>query len=144
VLRTFSKAYGLAGLRIGYGFGSPELARILWKMQLPFGMGITSLVAVAASYDAEDQLRQRILRITGERDYLRRRLSAMSVYTTHGHANFVYLPSRGRPWRGVFDDTGLKARHYPDGAARITVGSRASTKAVLAAMATRLAEQIAS
>jgi histidinol-phosphate aminotransferase len=143
VLRTFSKAYGLAGLRIGYGFGSPDLARILWKMQLPFGMGITSLVAVAASYDAEDQLRQRILRITGERDYLRRRLRAMGVYVTDGHANFVYLPPTGRPWREVFDDTGLKARYYPDGAARITVGSRASTKAVLAAMATRLAEQIA-
>jgi histidinol-phosphate aminotransferase len=144
VLRTFSKAYGLAGLRIGYGFGSPELARILWKMQLPFGMGITSLVAVAASYDAEDQLRQRIRRITDERDYLRRRLRAMSVYSTDGHANFVYLPPRGQPWREVFDDTGLKARHYPDGAARITVGSRASTKAVLAAMAARLAVQVAS
>jgi histidinol-phosphate aminotransferase len=144
VLRTFSKAYGLAGLRIGYGFAAPDLARILWKMQLPFGMGITSLVAVAASYDAEDQLRQRILRITDERDYLRRRLRAMGVYVTDGHANFVYLPPRGLPWREVFDDTGLKARYYPDGAARITVGSRASTKAVLAAMATRLAEQIAS
>jgi histidinol-phosphate aminotransferase len=144
VLRTFSKAYGLAGLRIGYGFASPELATILWKMQLPFGMGITNLVAVSASYDAEDQLRQRILRITDERDYLQRRLRAMGVYTTDGHANFVYLPPRGRPWREVFDDTGLKARHYPDGAARITVGSRASTQAVLAAMATRLAEQIAS
>ena len=44
VVRTFSKAYGLAGLRIGYGFGSAELTRKLWQMQLPFGMGITSLV----------------------------------------------------------------------------------------------------
>jgi histidinol-phosphate aminotransferase len=135
VLRTFSKAYGLAGLRIGYGFASPELATILWGMQLPFGMSITSLAAVAASYDAEDQLRQRILRITGERDYLSRRLRAMGVYTTDGHANFVYLPAVGRPWREVFGDTALKARYYPDGAARITVGSRASTQAVLAALA---------
>jgi histidinol-phosphate aminotransferase len=135
VLRTFSKAYGLAGLRIGYGFASAELATTLWGMQLPFGMGITSLVAVATSYDAEDQLRQRILRITGERDYLSRRLRAMGVYTTDGHANFVYLPAVRRPWREVFGDTGLKARYYPDGAARITVGSRASTQAVLAAVA---------
>ncbi|MGO9035235.1 pyridoxal phosphate-dependent aminotransferase [Mycobacterium sp.] len=144
VLRTFSKAYGLAGLRIGYGFGSPDLARILWGMQLPFGMGITSLAAVAASYDAEDQLRQRILRITGERDYLCRRLRAMGVYTTDGHANFAYLPAIGRPWREVFADTGLKARYYPDGAARITVGSRASSQAVLTAVAKRRADQIAS
>jgi histidinol-phosphate aminotransferase len=139
VLRTFSKAYGLAGLRIGYGFGSPELARILWKMQLPFGMGITSLVAVAASYDAEDQLRQRILRITGERDHLLRRLRAMGVYTTDSHANFVYLPPRGRPCREVFDGAGLKARHYADGGVRITVGARASTQAVLAAVGKSMA-----
>ena len=135
ILRTFSKAYGLAGLRIGYGFSSPELSTTLWGMQLPFGMGITSLVAVAACYDAEDQLRQRILRINGERDYLRRRLRAKGVYTTDGHANFVYLPAVGRGWREVFGDSGLKARHYPDGAARITVGSRVSTQAVLAAVA---------
>src|ERR1700728_2847512 len=77
VLRTFSKAYGLAGLRIGYGFASPELAKTLWEMQLPFGMGITSLAAVSASYDAEEQLQQRILRISGEREYLSRRLRAM-------------------------------------------------------------------
>ncbi len=135
VLRTFSKAYGLAGLRIGYGFASPELATTLWKMQLPFGMGITSLTAVAASYDAEDQLRQRILRVTGERDYLCRRLRAMGVYITDGHANFVYLPAVGRPWREVFADTGLNVRYYPDGAVRITIGSRASTQVVLAAVA---------
>src|ERR1700744_5410829 len=134
VLRTFSKAYGLAGLRIGYGFASPELTTMLWGMQLPFGMGITSLVAVAASYDAEDQLRQRILRISGERNYLSRRLRAMGVYTTDGHANFVYLPAAGRPWRDVFGANAPKVRHYADGAARITVGSRASTQAVLAAV----------
>jgi histidinol-phosphate aminotransferase len=134
VLRTFSKAYGLAGLRIGYGFSAPELAATLWSMQLPFGMGITSLVAVAACYDAEDQLRQRILRINGERDYLSRRLRAKGVYTTDGHANFVYLPAAGREWREVFGKGRLKARYYPDGAARITVGSRASTQAVLAAV----------
>jgi histidinol-phosphate aminotransferase len=135
VLRTFSKAYGLAGLRIGYGFAAPELATILWKMQLPFGMGITSLVAVAASYAADGQLRQRILRITGERQYLSRRLAAMGVRTTDGHANFVYLPPAGRHWQQVFGEAGLKVRHYPDGGARITVGSRASTRAVLAAVA---------
>jgi Aminotransferase class I and II len=73
VLRTFSKAYGLAGLRIGYGFCAPDLARRLWTMQLPFGIGITSLVAVAASYDAESQLRQRIRTIASERRYMRMR-----------------------------------------------------------------------
>jgi histidinol-phosphate aminotransferase len=138
VVRTFSKAYGLAGLRIGYGLASPGLARTLWSQQLPFGIASTSLPAVAASYGAEDELRQRIQFITGERRYLRMRLSAMGIYTTDAHANFTYLPSRGgrgRPWREVFGDSGLHVRYYPDGGARVTVGSRASTLAVLSAVA---------
>lgn len=134
VLRTFSKAYGLAGLRIGYGFCAADLARQLWAMQLPFGVGLTGLVAVAASYDAEDQLQQRIRMIASERRYLRRRLRSMGVYSTDGHANFVYLPAVGRPWRRFFDDTALRVRHYADGSVRITVGNRQSTRAVLGAL----------
>lgn len=134
VLRTFSKAYGLAGLRIGYGFCAPDLARSLWTMQLPFGVGITGLVAVAASYDAESQLRQRIAMIASERRYLRMRLHSMGVYSTDGHANFVYLPANSRPWRLCFENSGLQIRYYADGSARITVGNRQSTRAVLKAL----------
>ncbi|MBO0866029.1 MAG: aminotransferase class I/II-fold pyridoxal phosphate-dependent enzyme [Mycobacterium sp.] len=134
VVRTFSKAYGLAGLRIGYGVGSAELIGKLWSNQLPFGMPITSLIGVAASYEAEDQLLQRIRLITAERRYLRMRLSAMGVYTTDAHANFVFLPPRGRLWHELFADAGLQVRCYADGGARITVGGRESTLAVLAAV----------
>ncbi len=134
VVRTFSKAYGLAGLRIGYGLASPELSHALWSQQLPFGIAITSLLAVRASYNAEDQLLLRIQAINAERRYLRMRLSALGVYATDAHANFMYLPSRGRPWHEVFADSGLHVRCYADGAARITVGNRASTLAVLSAM----------
>ena len=134
VVRTFSKAYGLAGLRIGYGVASAELTETLWTSQLPFGMGITSLLAVAASYAAERQLLQRVRLITAERRYLGMRLSATGVYSTDAHANFVYLPPQGRRWCEVFANTGLRARYYADGGARITVGGRASTKAVLSAV----------
>jgi histidinol-phosphate aminotransferase len=138
VVRTFSKAYGLAGLRIGYGFCAPDLARRLWTMQLPFGIGITGLVAVAACYDAETQLQQRIRMIAAQRRYLRMRLRSMGAYSTDSHANFVYLPPCGRPWREVFDGTGLQVRDYADGGVRITVGSRRSTRAVLSAVAAAL------
>ncbi|OBG29423.1 aminotransferase [Mycobacterium alsense] len=137
VLRTFSKAYGLAGLRIGYALASPELAGPLWSQQLPFGVALTGLLAVTASYQAEDQLQQRIQSINAERHYLRMRLSALGIYTTDAHANFTYLPPRGRqgrPWREVFDSCGLQVRHYADGGTRITVGNRASTVAVLSAI----------
>lgn len=135
VLRTFSKAYGLAGLRIGYGFCAPELAGRLWTMQLPFGIAITSLVAVAASYEAEAELQQRIRMIANECRYLRMRLGALGVYSTDSHANFVYLPRGEWSWVDVFDGTGLRVRHYADGGVRITVGDRRATRAVLAAVA---------
>lgn len=135
VVRTFSKAYGLAGLRIGYGVASRELAETLWSQQLPFGIAITSLLAVAASYEAEHELSQRVRCINAERRYLRMRLSALGIYTTDTHANFMYLPARkGEPWHEAFADGGLRVRHYADGGARITVGNRASTLAVLAAL----------
>ncbi len=138
VVRTFSKAYGLAGLRIGYAVASRELAPTLWTQQVPFGIAITGLLAVAASYDAECELLRRIRSITAERRYLRMRLSAMGIYTTDAQANFLYLPSgtggRCRPWGEVFGGSGPRLRYYPDGAARITVGARASTTAVLSAL----------
>jgi histidinol-phosphate aminotransferase len=139
VLRTFSKAYGLAGLRIGYGFAAPELAGRLWTMQLPFGISSVSVAAVAASYDAEDQLSRRIRRITSERNHLRLRLMAMGVYSMDSHANFVYLPMARRPWSEVFTEAGLQVRCYPDGGARITVGDLPSTLAVLSAVEKSLA-----
>ena len=139
VLRTFSKAYGLAGLRIGYGFAAAELAQRLWTMQLPFGMSALGATAVAASYDAETQLVHRIRKIATERNHLRLRLMAMGIYSTDSHANFVYLPPSRRPWSEVFAEAGVRVRCYPDGAARITVGDQSSTLAVLSAVEKSLA-----
>ncbi|MDF2823417.1 MAG: PLP-dependent enzyme histidinol-phosphate/aromatic aminotransferase or cobyric acid decarboxylase [Mycobacterium sp.] len=135
VVRTFSKAYGLAGIRTGYGFCAPELARRVWAMQMPFGTAITSLAAVVASYDAEEQLHRRVRTIAEERTYLRSHLRGLGVAGTDSHANFLYLPQRGRPWDDVFAGSGLRVRTYRDGGARITVGDRTSSHAVLQAVA---------
>jgi histidinol-phosphate aminotransferase len=96
------------------------------------------LVAVAASYEAEDELLQRVGLITAERHYLGTRLSELGVKSADAHANFVYLSPQDRPWCEVFANTGLRVRHYADGGARITVGGRASTMAVLSAVAKSL------
>ena len=135
VVRTFSKAYGLAGLRVGYGFCAPALGRTLWTMQLPFGTSLAALVAVAASFEAESQLQQRVRTITAERRRLQMRLRAIGADSTDAHANFVYLPGGATSWLQTFDGTGLQVRHYTDGGVRITVGSRASTCAVVHAVA---------
>ena len=137
VLRTFSKAYGLAGLRIGYGFGAPELAGSCGRCSCRSACAITrtgrgrSLLRRGNATAATDPADPR-----GARQ-LRMRLRAIGIYSTDAHANFVYLPPAGRPWRQVFDvddPSSLRVRHYADGAVRITVGGRSSTRAVLAAI----------
>lgn len=135
VVRSFSKAYGLAGLRIGYGFGSAALIGLLWDRQVPFGMGAHALAAVTASYRAGAQLRDRVDRITRERRHLRARLTSMGIESADGQANFLYLPpSKNADWLEVFAGSGIRLRPFPDGGVRITVGTRPSTRAILAAV----------
>ncbi|MFJ4658691.1 aminotransferase class I/II-fold pyridoxal phosphate-dependent enzyme [Nocardia sp. NPDC088792] len=135
VLRTFSKAYGLAGLRIGYAFGSPELVRRVQRLQLPFGVPGTAVAAVRASYAAEAELGERILRITTARELLRTELRLGGIRVPRSSANFLYLP--GRDIVPALSRAGIVAKRYPDGSARIAVGDPAADRAVVHALAAR-------
>ncbi|MCP2276538.1 aminotransferase class I/II-fold pyridoxal phosphate-dependent enzyme [Nocardia amikacinitolerans] len=133
VLRTFSKAYGLAGLRIGYAFGRSELVERVRRLQLPFGISTSAVAAVSASYAAEPELQTRIRLITAEREGLRNALLACGHPIPRSHANFLYLPGPGVAT--ALRRAGIAAKFYPDGSARIAVGDRAAGRAVLAAVA---------
>ncbi|MET9488946.1 aminotransferase class I/II-fold pyridoxal phosphate-dependent enzyme [Nocardia sp. NPDC006630] len=135
VLRTFSKAYGLAGLRIGYAFGAPELVRRVHRLQLPFGTPSAAVAAVTASYAAEAELGERILRITTERELLRTALRRNGIRVPRSSANFLYLP--GREVAPALARAGIVAKRYPDGSARIAVGDPTAGRAVLKALAAR-------
>ncbi|WP_328407345.1 aminotransferase class I/II-fold pyridoxal phosphate-dependent enzyme [Nocardia sp. NBC_00403] len=135
VLRTFSKAYGLAGLRIGYVFGSRELISRVRRLQLPFGMSSAAVAAVAASYAAEPELAARIVRITARREALRNALCLRGVAVPHSHANFLYLPGPGVAT--ALRRGGIAAKSYPDGSARIAVGDPEADNAVLQALRPR-------
>lgn len=133
VLRSFSKAYGLAGLRIGYVFGSVPLMERVRKLQLPFGMSSAAVAAVTASYAAEPELAVRIRTINAERDALRTALRACGVDVPQSHANFLYLPGPGIAT--ALRRAGITAKCYPDGSARVAVGDPESDRAVLLACA---------
>ncbi|MFE3753808.1 aminotransferase class I/II-fold pyridoxal phosphate-dependent enzyme [Nocardia tengchongensis] len=135
VLRTFSKAYGLAGLRIGYAFGAPDLVRRVRRLQLPFGMPGTAVAAVRASYAAEAELGERILRITTQRELLRIELRRAGIRVPRSSANFLFLP--GRDIAPTLARAGIVAKRYPNGSARIAVGDPGADRAVLAALAAR-------
>ncbi|MBH0778663.1 aminotransferase class I/II-fold pyridoxal phosphate-dependent enzyme [Nocardia bovistercoris] len=135
VLRTFSKAYGLAGLRIGYAFGGRELMARIRRLQLPFGMGTAAVAAVAASYAAATELGERVRRITTARELLRDTLLADGLSVPRSHANFLYLPGPGIAT--ALRRAGITAKCYPDGSARIAVGDPAADHAVLTALRAR-------
>ncbi|WP_405163487.1 aminotransferase class I/II-fold pyridoxal phosphate-dependent enzyme [Nocardia sp. NBC_01499] len=136
VMRTFSKAYGLAALRVGYAFGSaPVIARIR-RWQLPFGMTALAEAGVRACYAAEDELAVRTETITRECGRLTAGLRELGYRVPTSAANFVYLsgcaPAELDRLRAGFARDGIQVKHCATGI-RITVGDTAATEAVVTA-----------
>lgn len=102
VVRTFSKIYGLAGLRIGYAVGPAELVDYVNRVRAPFNVStIGQAAALAALGDEEHVQRSRSLN-GAERERLARELSAMGLSVAPSQANFVLADVR-RPARPVYD-----------------------------------------
>ncbi|MCT9006862.1 histidinol-phosphate transaminase [Streptomyces rhizosphaerihabitans] len=137
VLRTFSKAYGLAALRIGYGLGAPALVDRIRRQQLPFGINAVATAAVQASLRAHGELRLRVDTIVAERERLRHELLDLGWHVRPGHANSVWLAAPDPIDEGAeaLTDASVLTRHYPGEGLRVTVGSRKANDTVLAALA---------
>ncbi|MBM4294949.1 MAG: histidinol-phosphate transaminase [Deltaproteobacteria bacterium] len=100
-LRTFSKAYGLAGLRIGYGYGPSQLWEYVNRLRLPFNVNrLAQVAARAALTDAEFLERTRELVFTG-RDFICRQLESWGIPFVPTQANFILI-HLGRPGREVY------------------------------------------
>ncbi len=92
VLRTFSKIFGLAGLRIGYGIAKPEIIIEMNKLRPPFNTNsIAQAAALKALGDNEHVRRSREINETGKR-YLSRELERLGLAIVPTEANFVYMP----------------------------------------------------
>ncbi|MCZ0984642.1 histidinol-phosphate transaminase [Streptomyces diastatochromogenes] len=137
VLRTFSKAYGLAALRVGYGLGACELVERVRRQQLPFGINTVATAAVKASLQADSELRLRVDTVVAERERLRHELVELGWHVRPGHANSVWLAAPDPIDEGAtaLTDAGVQARHYPGEGLRLTVGSRHANDTVLTALA---------
>jgi histidinol-phosphate aminotransferase len=123
-LRTFSKAYGLAGFRVGYGIADPAVAGAIRKTAIPFGVSGPAQAAVIASLAAEQALLDRVGVIIERRDLLLARLRAAGLDVPDSQANFIWLPLGDRTAAAVktFTEAGLMVRGYGDDGLRITVG----------------------
>lgn len=141
VLRTFSKIYGLAGLRLGYGLARPEVVEYLDRVRAPFNVNhVAQAAGVAALGDVEHVEKSRAL-VKQERPFLAAGLAALGATVVPSQGNFVFADFPGRPGKDLFEALlreGVVARPmggygFPT-AQRVTVGLRAENEKCLAAL----------
>ena len=125
VLRTFSKAYGLAALRVGYALGDTDVIAALRKMRLPFAVNALAQVAALASLRADDEMRERVAGVVAERDRLLDALRARGLPVVPSQGNFVWLdvPDTAAELGRFSEAAGVVLRPFADTGVRATVGT---------------------
>jgi len=148
VLRSFSKAYGLAGFRIGYCVADPGIAKAVRVAALPFGVSVPAQAAAVASLAADEELMVRVAELVKARGELVQGLVDLGFDVPDSQGNFVWLPSGPRTVEhaAAFAAGGVMVRPFPpvtgapsgeagDGI-RVTVGEREANELVLRIAAT--------
>lgn len=137
ILRTFSKAWGLAGLRVGYAMAAPEVIEQIHAVQPPFPLPGVALAAALAALALEPAVTARIARNATERARLTEGLTAQGLPVAESQANFIWLPLGGdaASLNDHLARNGIAARCFAGEGLRITTGTPADTDAVLDAVA---------
>jgi histidinol-phosphate aminotransferase len=139
VLRTFSKIFGLASLRIGYGVGHPDVVRSINQVREPFNTSRVAQAAASAALDDVAFLNECRDRNSEGLNYLREQFDRLGLSYFDAHGNFIMFDTK-LPSRDVFDALlrkGIISRagwgHYPT-YIRITVGSREQNEKFITAL----------
>jgi histidinol-phosphate aminotransferase len=124
VLRTFSKAYGLAGLRVGFAVAHEPVATALRQTAVPFGVSQLAQDAAGASLRAEDQLLERVEALVQERDRVAAALTAQGWLLEDSQANFVWLRlgERTMDFAAACAAAGVVVRPFAGEGLRVTIG----------------------
>jgi histidinol-phosphate aminotransferase len=122
--RTFSKAYGLAGFRVGYAIAPPPIATALRAVSLPFGVSSVAQAAAIASLRAEPDLLERVDALVAERDRVVKGLADAGLVVPEPQGNFVWFAAGDRTLElaAAADELGIVIRPFAGDGARITVG----------------------
>ncbi|MFE7845603.1 histidinol-phosphate transaminase [Microbacterium sp. NPDC057407] len=134
VLRTFSKAFGLAGLRVGYALGHARILDAARTTSIPLSVTAPAEVAALASLDAEEELLERVRAIAERRDRVASGLRDAGWDVPEAQGNFVWLPAHDETLAvaQAFDDAGLIVRPFAGDGIRISIGEEESVEKVLA------------
>ena len=124
LFRTFSKAYGLAGFRVGYAVAREPVAAALRAVSLPFGVSAVAQAAAIASLDAEPELLERVEALVAERDRVRQGLRAAGWEVPEPQGNFVWfeLGERTGEFAAAADELGIVVRPFAGEGARVSIG----------------------
>ncbi len=145
VLRTFSKAAGLAGLRVGYGAFPRWLAEALWKVKQPYNVSVAAQVAAAVTLDHWEDLRDIVARLRAERERLHQELARIPYLQVYpSRANFLLVRLRSGSARALqtylAQEHGILVRYFAtpglENCLRISVGLPEHTERLLQALRT--------
>ena len=137
VLRTFSKAYGLAGLRVGYAIGHTRVLDAARSTAIPLSVTAAAEEAALASLSVESELLERVHVIAERRDRLVARLRDAGWPVPDAQGNFVWLPAGERALEvaAAFEDAGLVVRPFAGDGVRISIGEEESLDRIVDAAA---------
>ena len=124
VMRTFAKAYGLAGFRVGYVVAHEDVAAAVRACALPFGVSSVAQAAAVASLRAEAELMERVDAIVAERERVVAALRAQGWTFPEAQGNFVWLPlgERTPELVALAEEAGITVRPFAGEGVRITIG----------------------
>ncbi|MGK5534070.1 histidinol-phosphate transaminase [Streptomyces sp. URMC 129] len=133
VLRTFSKAYGLAGLRVGFAVAHEPVAAALRKTAVPFGVSQIAQDAAVASLGAGAALRERVDALVAERARVTAGLAEQGWTVPDSQANFVWLRlgEEAAAFAAACERAGVTVRPFAGEGVRITVGEPAANDVLL-------------
>jgi len=135
VLRTFSKAYGLAGLRVGYAVAHEPVAAALRKTAVTFGVNSLAEAAAVASLGARDELKRRVDALVAERTRVINGLRTLGWRLPDSQGNFVWLPlgAASKQFSIHANHVGLTVRQFGDEGVRVTIGETKANDLLLQA-----------
>jgi len=130
IIRTLSKAYGLAGLRVGYLIARPEIINALNKVKIPFNVNRLAQIAALHALDDEKFLKKIKESIKKEKKFLYKHFEKLSLFYLKSDTNFIFVkfPMKGEKMFNELLKRGIITRPLPEtlfpNSLRITVGRR--------------------
>ncbi len=133
VLRTFSKAYGLAGLRVGYAFGPAYVLDAVRACAIPLSVTAQGQAAALASLERETELLERVAELAASRDRIVAALREQGWAVPDAQGNFVWLPTGALTAHATerFEAAGIIVRAFADEGIRISIGEHEAVETLL-------------